>query len=153
MAYADTIRTTSCDMGTVATLLDGLVVSYTQYVGSSTFSTSSTSVVDITGATITTPTIRTGERVLIYGAIHASNSSQYQALSFRVRDGSNSVRIQQTHREPIGRTGGDSFVVRGSLIDFPAAGSPMTYKLSCLVGGGTMYTTRQVLWAIVFRKT
>lgn len=152
MAYADSIRTTSCDMSTVASLLDGLVLSYSQTLQTAAYSTSSASATDITGATVTTAAINSGERILVYGAALLSISTAAPVGKLYIREGG-STQAEVSGREPFGATSGNTFLLRTMIVLNPGASSAHTYKLSYSTGSGTIYTSKQVIWAAVFQKS
>jgi len=141
MAYGDTIRTASATLENVASLIEGTLVAYAEASGTGAFTTTSTSYVDYTSASVTVST-NTGELVLVVGRINfsvaqaANTVTSYAAID---ADGSDTEVWRGTNC--INNGAGDEDMPMFFKLYAPSSGSH-TYKINVKIGSAS-YTAPQ----------
>lgn len=127
----------------------GVTKQVVQTVKTDTFSTSSTSFVDVTGLSVTiTPTSATSDILVIANVMAGTGSTQ--VLFLTLTDGSDNNLVSASspgNRRPsfyawYGNATGNMLPASFSLLHSPATTSAFTYKVRMAVGGVTHYVNR-----------
>lgn len=141
--------------GTLATarLPTGSVLQVIQSAKTNTFSTTSTSYVDITGISVSiTPSSNTN-KILVFYSMTTSQSNNFEENRFSLLRGSTEIFIGTTGAgdytlvasnynltgSPMGVS---QWNINGHYLDSPATTSSTTYKIQMKVSGGTGYINR-----------
>jgi hypothetical protein len=122
----------------------GGIVQVVQTVKSDTFSTSSTSWVDITGLSVTITPKTTSSKIMVEFHIGSHTSSTSASIKYKiVRDGTTDVGVGDSGNGDQATVGVTIDTARGETasmkyLDSPATTSATTYKIQMEVGGGTV---------------
>jgi hypothetical protein len=125
-----------------------------QTVKSDTFTSTSTSFVDIDSLTLSiTPTLTTSKILVLYSVVGASSATTSNSIaSIRLMRNSTAIGIADAAGSRQRATGGIStretnattinFTAAGQFLDSPATTSATTYKIQGITGGGTFFINR-----------
>jgi hypothetical protein len=140
MAYADSIRTKFARMNDVATLIEGQLISINESSSIGVISTTSTTYVAYTGASITL-TVNSGEKLLVLYSANVSHGTSGARIIFDLYlDGTvTGSGLGAPWVSSRSDTNGIDAVATNYLISSPAAGSH-TYTLRWLTTTGTAYS-------------
>jgi hypothetical protein len=151
MSYADALRAATPTLEAAATLIEGLLARYDIYTSTSTISTTSTSLTDMTGAEVSV-TPESGDLVLLFGQYTFSHGTNEGTANINLtRDGSTITDSQRSVASRADTAGADSQLTV-IYIEAPAAGAH-TYKMQWATAAGTLYSSRQRLIALVLRNS
>lgn len=152
MTFADNydLRIPKANFNSVASALDALLVTYQRSAATSTINTASTSLVDYTGASISI-TNATGELIVVYAQISASNSTAAAEVKMCIREDSTDLSAY-TLTSSSGSTGGDVGMISYLDVRAPTPGAH-TYKIRWRAGSNTAYSAGYLLWAMTIQNT
>lgn len=154
MTYADgfNIRSTSANFDGVANALDGLLAAYSVATATSSITTTSTSFVDYTGASLAL-TINSGEIVILRAslAVSVSVTVPNKIHAQFIQDGV-AIGIDNQFMCRTANAGGDETNLSLFHIIAPAAGAH-TYKVQWKVQGGTGNSSKYYFAVMVLQNT
>ena len=136
---------TSASSVTSSQLPVGSVLQVVQTIKTNTFSTTSSSFVDITGLTVTITPASASNKILIFAQVSSSGMNTNSAI-FKLAGGNTASYIGDASGSEVRSVVGGGFQVNltnlllsQSLIylDSPATTSAVTYSVQCTVGGST----------------
>ena len=154
MAYADSIRAATATTEEIASLIEGLLIGnsgqYESDPNASAISTTSTSFVDVTSASVTV-SVAANEKALVLGQLNFSQSVTNAAVLIRVaQDGTGGgYSIGRAYRSS---TGGQDGCLFCASIFAPSAGS-RTYTLQWRASSDTAYTRFYALYVFPFQAS
>lgn len=154
MTYADdqNVRSENANFLNVASALDGLLAAYSVATATSTISTTSTSYVDYTGASLAI-TVNANEIVLLTAdlSVSLSGSVPNKITAQFTQDGS-AIGIERQSYFRTANASGDEGNLQLFHIIKPATGAH-TYKVQWKVSGGTGNSIKYYFSAVVLQNT
>jgi hypothetical protein len=131
--------------GTLLTAEGGKVLSVNSVTSAATFSTSSTSFVDVTSMSITlTPKSATSTFILAFSTFQNRSGAAIEATYQYLRDATAVGNFAQDSQS------GPPEVVSNLFPDSPATASPITYKVQAKTNANTLniYTRSFIIWEV-----
>lgn len=155
MAYADTIRTNTCDMEDVADLIDGLIITSDTVTKNGLSSTASTSYVDLTTTGVSLSPDGTQD-VYIFGYVAVScgtAADRVEILAYEDTTAGGAITSLFTANST-STAGAKVTIPIFHIFSAPSAGSH-TYKLKWKVAGGaagTIYSANYRMQAFLVQQ-
>lgn len=149
MAFADTIRATTATMHDVGDLLEDLLLVSSDKAASSTINTTSTTLTDYTGASISITTV-TGQILITSSNIQFSHSADAIRSTFAHTLDGTDAGILGYYTSSAANTSGGLDSVSMTTLWAPSAGAH-TFKIRWETDSGTVYSAGYQIYALALR--